>query len=102
VSAFYSIASVSDAPGPDSVARYAASRSIALLLVVLVAFVLRHRASVLALACCISLVQFFDGWIGFLAGDPTKTLGPFVFGIINAFLAYVLWKEPREGTWLTR
>jgi hypothetical protein len=30
-----------------------------------------------------SLVQGFDGLIGALAGDATKTYGPFVFAAVN-------------------
>jgi hypothetical protein len=36
-----------------------------------------------------SLVQGFDGLIGFLAHDPTKTYGPFVFALVN--FAALVW-----------
>jgi hypothetical protein len=42
-------------------------------------------------ALAMSLVQGFDGLIGALAGDPTKSYGPFVFAVVNvAALAWLL------------
>ncbi len=47
------------------------------------------REAIAALALVMSLVQGFDGLIGFLAHDPTKTYGPFVFALVN--FAALVW-----------
>ncbi len=96
VSAGYSLAGLFGAGGADSFARYAASRSIALLLVVLVALGARSRVAILFLGAAMSIVQLFDSWIGFLAHDPSKTYGPLVFALVNAGL--VIWLRRQEDT----
>jgi hypothetical protein len=70
-------------PRCDIFERYAASRSIALLIAVLACIGFRSRVAIAALALVMSLVQGFDGLIGALAHDPAKTYGPFVFAIVN-------------------
>lgn len=98
VSAFYSVAGLEASPH-DSFAQYAASRSVSLLLLVLLSVILRKRAFVLAFAWCMTSVQLLDGWIGFLAHNPFETYGPIAFAIVNAILAVSLWKEaPRKET----
>jgi hypothetical protein len=73
VSAGYSVNGLLSSGG-DSFARYAASRSAALLLTVLIAVCVRSRMA----------IAFLDGVIGALAHDPTKTYGPFAFVSFNA------------------
>jgi hypothetical protein len=89
VSAGYSVAGLFGPSGVDVVGRYAASRSIALLIGVLCCIGFRSREAIAALALVMSLVQGFDGLIGALAHDPAKTYGPLVFAIVN--LAALLW-----------
>lgn len=96
VSAGYSVAGLVG-NFSDNFARYAASRSIALLVAVMAAIVLRQRPSLLALAGCMTLVQLFDSFIGFSAHDPAKTFGPLAFSIFNGFTAHSLWQEGRIG-----
>jgi hypothetical protein len=83
VSAGYSVNGLLSSGG-DSFARYAASRSAALLLTVLIAVCVRSRMAIAFLAVALSFVQAFDGVIGALAHDPAKTYGPFVFVSFNA------------------
>jgi hypothetical protein len=72
-------------PGSDgSFARYAASRSLALLLTVLIAIGVRSRTAIAFLGIVMTVVQAFDGVIGTLAHDPSKTYGPFAFAVLNA------------------
>jgi hypothetical protein len=83
VSAGFSIVGLSGPSGGDIFERYAASRSIALLIAVLACIGFRSRVAIAALALVMSLVQGFDGLIGALAHDPAKTYGPFVFALVN-------------------
>jgi hypothetical protein len=91
VSAGFSVVGLLGPSGNDIFARYAASRSIALLVAALSCMALCWRKGVAGVALAMSLVQGFDGLIGALAGDPTKTYGPFVFAAVNvAALAWLL------------
>jgi len=83
VSAGFSVVGLLAPSSSDSFARYAASRSIALLIAVLFCLGVRSREGIVALALVMSLVQGFDGVIGILAHDPVKTYGPFVFALAN-------------------
>jgi hypothetical protein len=83
VSAGFSVAGLLAPSASDSFARYAASRSIALLIAVLFCLGVRSREGIAALALVMSVVQGFDGIIGMLAHDPAKTYGPFVFSLAN-------------------
>ena len=89
VSAGFSVAGLLGPAGSGSFERYAASRSIALLLAVLCCIGFRSREAIAVLALVMSLVQGFDGLIGVLAHDPAKTYGPFVFALVN--LAALVW-----------
>jgi hypothetical protein len=89
VSAGFSVVGLFGQSGGDVIGRYAASRSIALLIGVLCCIGFRSRGAIAALALVMSLVQGFDGLIGFLAHDPAKTYGPFVFALVN--IAALVW-----------
>jgi hypothetical protein len=90
VSAGFSIASLLG-PSSDGVARYAASRSIALLIAALCCLAIRSTTGIAALAFVMTLVQAFDGIIGALAHQPEKTYGPFVLALVNfAALAWLI------------
>jgi len=67
----------------DSFARYAASRSVALLLTVLIAICVRSYSGIAFLGITATIMQAFDGVIGALAHDPSKTYGPFAFAALN-------------------
>ena len=84
VSAGFSLEGLLGPGSGDSFARYAASRSVALLLTVLIAICVRSRMAIAFLGIAMTVVQAFDGVIGALAHDPLKTYGPFVFAILNA------------------
>jgi hypothetical protein len=94
VSAGFSVAGLVGSGSGDSFARYAASRSVALLLTVLIAIVVRSRRAVVFLGIAMTLVQVFDGVIGALAGDPSKTYGPFAFAVLNALAVRWLLRAP--------
>jgi hypothetical protein len=95
VSAGFSVAGLLT-EGADRYAQYAASRSVALLIAALVVVALRARAATLVLAGCMTLVQFFDGWIGVLAHDPGKTFGPFALAALNAAAAVLYLRGERR------
>ena len=56
----------------DSFARYAASRSVALLVTVLIAIGVHSRMAIAFLGIAMTSVQAFDGVIGALAHDPSR------------------------------
>ena len=97
VSAGFSVVGLFGPSGGDIFERYAASRSIALLIAVLCCIGFQSREAIAALALVMSLVQGFDGLIGVLAHDPAKTYGPFVFALVN--LAALVWllRSHEEG-----
>jgi hypothetical protein len=101
VSAGFSLVGLFDSgSGGESFARYAASRSVALLLTVVIAIWVRSRVAVAVLGIAMTLVQAFDGVIGALAHEPSKTYGPFAFAVLNAIV--VIWlltaKEMMQAT----
>jgi hypothetical protein len=80
VSTGFSIARLLGPEGGE-VALYAASRSVAILLVVFALLWIRSRAAMAAMAFTVGLVQLFDTGIGFLAHQLGKTLGPLLFAV---------------------
>ena len=95
VSAVFSLLSLRMAGGHEY-ALYAASRSVALPLGVIYAMALRSRGGVAALAIVMTLVQLFDGVVGFLLHDPGRTYGPIAFAAINFGL--LLWANRSLAT----
>jgi hypothetical protein len=93
VSAGFSLAGLLGPGRDDSFARYAASRSIALLVTVLIAIGMRSRMAIVFLGIAMTVVQAFDGVIGALAHDPSKTYGPFAFAVLNAVAVGWLLRE---------
>jgi hypothetical protein len=97
VSAGFSVVGLFGPSGSGGFERYAASRSIALLIAVLCCIGFRSRDAIAAMALVMSLVQGFDGLIGALAHDPAKTYGPFASALINfAALVWLLY-SPKDG-----
>src|SRR5258705_4619120 len=96
VSVAFSIAALLGSGGGDSFARYAASRSVALLVTVLIAIGVRSRTAIAFLGIAMTSVQAFDGVIGALARDPSKTFGPFAFAVLNAVAVAWLLREARD------
>jgi branched-subunit amino acid transport protein len=90
VSAGFSVAGLLGSSAADAFAQYAASRTVALLLTVLVAIGFRSALGMVLLGIAMTAVQFFDGVIGVLAHDPFKTYGPFVFALLNALAVWRL------------
>jgi hypothetical protein len=84
VSAGFSIAGLLGPGSDDSFAWYAASRSVALLLTLLIAIRVHSHMAIAFLGIAMTVVQAFDGVIGALAHDPSKTYGPFAFAVLNA------------------
>jgi hypothetical protein len=99
VSTGFSVAALFGPSGDDILGRYAASRSIALLIAVLCCIGFRSREAIAALALVMSLVQGFDGLIGALAHDPAKTYGPFILALVNfAALVWLLRSHEVENS----
>ena len=65
-------------------ARYAASRSVALVLTALIATVVRSSQAVVFVGIAMTMVQALDGVIGALAREPSRTYGPFALAVVNA------------------
>jgi hypothetical protein len=95
VSASFSLLSLRMVSGHEY-AMYAASRSVALPLAAVGAMALRSRGGVAALAATMTLVQLFDGIIGFRLNDPSRTYGPLVFAALN--LGTLLWMNRATAT----
>jgi hypothetical protein len=57
---------------------------------------LRSRGGVAALATAMTLVQLFDGIIGFRLNDPSRAYGPLVFSALN--LGMLLWMNRATAT----
>jgi hypothetical protein len=94
VSAGFSLDGLLGSGSSDSFARYAASRSLALLLTVLIATWARSGVAIAFLGIAMTVVQAFDGVIGGLAHDPSKTYGPFAFAVLNALAVRWLLRDP--------
>jgi hypothetical protein len=84
ISAGFSLAGLAGRDRSDRFARYAASRSVALLLTVLIAVAVRSRLAILFLGIAMTVVQALDGAIGALDRDPRRTYGPFALAVLNA------------------
>ena len=96
VSAGFSLNGLFGSGHSDSFARYAASRSLALLLTVLIAICVRSYSGIAFLGITATVVQAFDGAIGALAHNPAKTYGPFAFAVLNALaVAWLLRGQQR-------
>jgi len=94
VSAGFSLQGLFGTGGSDNFARYAASRSVAMLLTVLIAIGVRSRTAIAFLGMAMTAVQAFDGVIGALAHDPAKTYGPFFLAVLNALAVGWLLRGP--------
>src|SRR5258706_3271655 len=98
VSAGFSLVALFGPGSTDAFARYAASRSVALLLAVLVAIGLRFRTTLAVFGIAMTLVQAFDGVIGALAPNPFQTYRPFALALLNALTGiWVLRKKEGIG-----
>src|SRR3979490_73480 len=93
VSAGFSVAGLLGPGKDDSFAQYAASRSVALLLAVLIAIGIRSRMAIAFLGIAMTVMQAFDGVIGALAHDPSKAYGPFAFAVLNALAVACFLRE---------
>jgi hypothetical protein len=93
VSSGFSVDGLFGSGGSDSFVRYAASRSVALLLTILIAICVRSRVAIAFLGIVMTIVQTLDGIIGALAHDPSKTYGPFAFAVLNALAVGLLLRQ---------
>ena len=98
VSAGFSLAAVFARTPYDTIALYAASRSVALPIAIAVAIFRRSSAGLAALALVVGLLQLFDGLIGVYAHDASKTYGPFVLSLLTFItLARLLKTQQADG-----
>ena len=95
VSAGFSLNGLFGSGRSDAFAHYAASRSVALLLTVLIAICVRSYSGIAFLGITATVMQAFDGVIGALVHDPSKTYGPFAFAVLNAVAVGWLLREER-------
>lgn len=90
----FSLNAVLATRGLDVYALYAASRSIALALVLAALAYRRSRSGVLVLAVILAVVQALDSVVGGVTHDLGKTLGPLILSIATfGSLALALRKE---------
>ena len=83
VSASFSVAGLLGAGLHDPFARYAASRSMAIPLAVLIFLGFRSRGGIAAMSLTMSLVQLFDAVVGAISHDASKTYGPLFLALIG-------------------
>src|ERR1700730_8547321 len=83
VGASFSVQGLLRAGIHDAFALYAASRSISILLVVLIFLGFRSREGIAAMSLTMSLVQLFDAVVGAIAHDASKTYGPLFLALIG-------------------
>jgi hypothetical protein len=83
VSASFSVAGLLGQGIHDTFAMYAASRSLAIPLVVLIFLGFRSRGGIAAMGLTMSLIQSFDAVIGVLSHDASKTYGPLFLALIG-------------------
>ena len=95
VSVTYSVLAVIDGGLEASDALYATSRSVALVVVALVAPMFRSDAGLLIIAVAMTIVQGIDSFIGAVQGDVAKTVGPAVLCIVTIVAATVLARSDR-------
>ena len=94
ISAGYSLAWLFGPGAGDLFARYAASRSVALPLVILGVLAVGSGPAMLAMSITMALVQLFDAVIGFKAHDPTEIWGPLAIALLG--LASATWLARRR------
>lgn len=96
ISVWFAIAAVIDAGGLDDVnALYAASRSVALVVLALVAPLFRSDEALLAIAVAMTIVQGIDTFIGAVQGELLTTFGPAVLCILTIVVATFLARSDR-------
>jgi hypothetical protein len=97
VSASFSLAALQGKGNGDVYAMYAASRSVALPIVVVMVMWLRWRLGVAAMALTMALVQVFDGVIGATMHDPFETYGPWFFALLGFASVAMLLRDRRDA-----
>ena len=83
VSAGYSTAALLGQGSTDVYTRYAESRSVALVVVILALGWFRSTGALMAVATVMSLIQLGDAVIGFQIHDPAKSFGPLGLGLVT-------------------
>jgi len=83
VSASFAVSGLVGSGIHDTFALYAASRSLAIPLVVLIFLGFRSRVGIAAMGLTMSLIQSFDAVIGVLSHDASKTYGPLFLALIG-------------------
>jgi len=96
VSAGYATAGVLSQGDHNVYTQYAASRSFALVSVVLSLGRFRSPPALLALAAVMTLVQLGDAVIGFQIHDAAKSFGPLGLAVLTVIAAVFLWRTNRH------
>jgi len=99
VSAGYSAAALLGQGTTDVYTQYAASRSIALVVIILALGWFRSTGALLALATVMTLIQLGDAVIGFSIHDTAKSFGPLGLGLVTLLAVGVLarsFRPPRS------
>jgi hypothetical protein len=96
VSASFAVAGLLGSGIHNTFALYAASRSLAIPLVVLIFLGFRSRAGIAAMALTMGLVQLFDAVIGVILHDAGKTYGPLFLALIGFGSVAFLLRSPER------
>jgi len=97
VSAGYATAGVLSQHDSNVYTQYAASRSFALVIVILSLGRFRSPPALLALAAVMTLIQLGDAVIGFQIHDTTKSLGPLGLAVLTVIAAVFLQRSSRHA-----
>jgi hypothetical protein len=90
ISLGFSLAALMAPTGKDIYARYAASRSVALVAAVILSAFLSSVPVVFVLAIVMTVVQVLDAVIGVQQRDLRKTIGPVVLAVLTLVTAIIL------------
>jgi Na+-translocating ferredoxin:NAD+ oxidoreductase RnfA subunit len=77
-------------------ALYAAARTFALTIFVLVSIFMRFGRMLTVLGFLAGIIQFADMWVGIYQADLLKSIGPFVIGCVQLYAVWMLNNAKRE------
>jgi len=96
VSAGYATAGMLSQGDGNVYTQYAASRSFALVIMILSLGRFRSPSALLALATVMTLVQLGDAVIGFQNHDAAKSFGPLGLAVLTIVAAVLMWRANRH------
>ncbi|WP_350348784.1 hypothetical protein ABIQ69_02290 [Agromyces sp. G08B096] len=95
VSLAYSVSAIAGQGIDDPDALYAGARSVAIVVIALVAPLFRSDDALLAVAAVLTIVQGIDAFVGALQGDLVRTVVPLVLCLVTIVSATFLARSDR-------